>query len=65
MAATISNPASSDFRIVIRYLSARDRNASEQLRELCEMYGPTAIREGKLGNGVASLGKAAQMLANE
>ena len=40
MCAVINNPASCEVRAVIRYLLARNNNAAEIHRQLCEVYGP-------------------------
>jgi len=40
MCAAINNPTACEVRAVIRFLLARNNNAAEIHRHLCEVYGP-------------------------
>ena len=48
MCAAKNNPASCEVRAVIRYLLARNNNAAEIHRQLCEVYGPNVMRDSKV-----------------
>ncbi|XP_025412441.1 protein GVQW3-like [Sipha flava] len=48
MSAIIVAPASCEVRAVIRFLCAKGSSASEIQRELCLVYGPTVMSEGKI-----------------
>lgn len=48
MAATIVSPASCEVRGVIRFLLAKGSSAAEIHRELCLVYGPAIMSEGKV-----------------
>lgn len=48
MAAVIQNPAKCEVRSVIRFLNAKGQNAADIHRELCAIYGPTVMSEGKV-----------------
>jgi len=48
MCATINNPASCEVRAVIRFLLARNNNAAEIHRQLCEVYGPNVMSGSKV-----------------
>lgn len=44
----IESPANCEVRSVIRFLSARKISAAEIHRQLCEVYGPNIMTEGKV-----------------
>jgi len=46
--AAINNPASCEVRAVIRFLLARNNNAAEIHRQLCEVHGPNVMSESKV-----------------
>ena len=46
MCAAINNPASCEVLAVIRFLLARNNNAAEIHRQLCEVYGPNVMSDG-------------------
>ena len=48
MCAAINNPASCEVRAVIRFLLARNNNAAEIHRQLCEVYGPNVMSYSKV-----------------
>jgi [histone H3]-lysine36 N-dimethyltransferase SETMAR len=48
MSAIIVAPASCEVRAVIRFLCAKGSSAAEIHRELCLVYGPTVMSEGKV-----------------
>ena len=48
MCAAINNPASCEVRAVIRFLLARNNNAVEIHRQLCEVYGSNVMSESKV-----------------
>lgn len=48
MAAKIVDPANCEVRSVIRFLCAKGSSAAEIHRELCLVYGPTVMSEGKV-----------------
>jgi len=48
MAAKIVAPASCEVRAVIRFLCAKGSSAAQIHRELCLVYGPTVMSEGKV-----------------
>ena len=48
MCAAINNPASCKVRAVIRFLLARNNNAAEIYRQLCEVYGPNVMSDSKV-----------------
>ena len=48
MCAAINNPASCEVHAVIRFLLARNNNAAEIHRQLCEVYGPNVMSESKV-----------------
>jgi hypothetical protein len=48
MCAAINNPASCEVRAVIRFLLARNNNAAESHRQLCEVYGPNVMSDSKV-----------------
>ena len=48
MCAAINNPASCEVRAVIRFLLARNNNAAEIHRQLCEGYGPNVMSDSKV-----------------
>jgi len=45
MCAAINNPASCKFRAVIRFLLARNNNAAEIYRQLCEVMSDSKVRQ--------------------
>ena len=47
MCAAINNPASCEVRAVIRFLLARNNNAVEIHRQLCEVYVPNVMNDSK------------------
>ena len=57
MCAAINNPASCEVRAVIRFLLARNNNAAEIHRQLCEVYGPNVMSD----SGVVCLKKGVRM----
>ncbi|GBN96915.1 hypothetical protein AVEN_125718-1 [Araneus ventricosus] len=48
MFKVIESPAPCDVRSVIRFLSARNQSAADIHRKICEVYGATAMCEGKV-----------------
>jgi hypothetical protein len=48
MCAAINNPASCEVRAVIRFLLARNNNAAEIQRQLCEVYCPTVMSDSEV-----------------
>ncbi|GBM54363.1 hypothetical protein AVEN_171088-1 [Araneus ventricosus] len=48
MLKIIELPAPCEVRSVIRFLSARNLSAADNHRQICEVYGPTAMCEGKV-----------------
>ncbi|GBM40541.1 hypothetical protein AVEN_76946-1 [Araneus ventricosus] len=44
----IESPAPCEIRSVIRFLSARNLSAADIHRQICEVYGATALRDGKV-----------------
>ena len=48
MCAVINNPASSEVHTVIQFLLARNNNAAEIHRQLCEVYGPNVMSDSKV-----------------
>ena len=48
MAAKIVAPANCEVRSEIRFLCAKGSSAAEIHPELCPVYGPTVISEGKV-----------------
>ena len=48
MCAPINNPASCEVRTLIRFLLARNNNAAEIHRHLCEGYGPNVMSDSKV-----------------
>jgi hypothetical protein len=48
MCAAINNPANCEFRTVIRFLLARNNNAAEIHRQLCEVYRPNFMSDSKV-----------------
>ena len=48
MCAAINNPASCEVRAVIRFLLARNNNAAEIHRQLCEVYGPNVMSDSEV-----------------
>ncbi|GBL94829.1 hypothetical protein AVEN_197513-1 [Araneus ventricosus] len=44
----IESPAPCEVRSVIRFLSARNLSAADIHRQICEVYGATAMCEGKV-----------------
>jgi hypothetical protein len=45
MCPAVDNPASCEFSPLIRFLLAKDMNASEICRELCAFYGHKILSE--------------------
>ena len=48
MCAAINNPASCEVRAVIRFLLARNNNAAEIHKQLCEVYGLNVMSDSKV-----------------
>ena len=48
MCAAINNPTSCKVRTVIQFLLARNNNAAEIYRQLCEVYGPNVMSDSKV-----------------
>src|SRR5215469_6009725 len=48
MCAAINNPASCKVHAVIRFLLARNNNAAEIHRQLCEVYGPNVMSDSNV-----------------
>ncbi|GBN90557.1 hypothetical protein AVEN_241624-1 [Araneus ventricosus] len=44
----IESPAQCEGRSVIRFLSARNLSAADIHGQICEVYGATALRDGKV-----------------
>ncbi|GBM91291.1 Histone-lysine N-methyltransferase SETMAR [Araneus ventricosus] len=51
----IESPAPCEVRSVIRFLSAKNLSAADIHRQICEVYGATAMCEGKVRKIIASV----------
>ncbi|MEL7441188.1 MAG: hypothetical protein AAGJ58_22190, partial [Pseudomonadota bacterium] len=48
MCAAIENPASCEVRGVIRFLLAKNYNPIQIYRQICDVYGPGTMSEGRV-----------------